>query len=241
MSTAAMVTASTDARPRIEAPVYPGTAAEFINVFAHYHRAEIARMAGWRDRIDRTTNWAITVVAAMLSVSLSTPTAHHGVLLFAMLLVALLLMIEARRYRFFDVYRARVRRIERNYYAQILAPEAQVEDGWTRSLGEDLRRPLFHITLQEAMSRRLRRNYGWLFLILLLAWMLKISSAKLQLGAGQSEFAYSFRESLSNAALGPLPGWLVLAAVVGFYGLLLYAITRPYQGAGELAYGDVHV
>ena len=81
----------------------PTTATEHVNILAHYHRAEIARMAGWRDRIDRTTNWAITVVAAMLSVSLSTPTAHHGVLLFAMLLVMLLLRIEARRYRFFDV------------------------------------------------------------------------------------------------------------------------------------------
>ena len=91
------------------------------------------------------------------------------------------------------------------------------------------------------------RTFGWPeaiprgFLILLLAWVLKISSAKLQLGAGQGEFAYSFRESLSNAALGPLPGWLVLVAVVAFYGLLLYAISRPSKGAGELAYGDVHV
>jgi uncharacterized membrane protein len=71
-------------------------------------------MAGWRDRIDRTSNWAITVVGAMLSISLSTPTAHHGVILFAMVLVLLLLVIESRRYRFFDVYRARVRRLERN-------------------------------------------------------------------------------------------------------------------------------
>lgn len=241
MSTAATLTTSPELRPLVEAPVYPSTPVEFINVFAHYHRAEIGRMAGWRDRIDRTTNWAITTVAAMLSLSLSTPNAHHGVLLFAMLLIALLLMIEARRYRFFDVYRARVRRLERNYYAQILAPEAQVEEGWARILGEDLRRPLFHITLQEAMARRLRRNYGWLFVILLLAWVLKISSAKLQLGAGQSEFAYSFRDSLNNATLGPSPGWLVLVAVVCFYGVLLYAVIRPYQGAGELAYGDVHV
>ena len=43
------------------------------------------------------------------------------------------------------------------------------------------------------------------------------------------------------ATSGPLKGWLVLVAVVGFYGLLLYAIIRPYEGAGELAYGDVHV
>ncbi|MDT8265835.1 DUF2270 domain-containing protein, partial [Roseomonas sp. DSM 102946] len=102
------------------APPLPATGAEFINTLAHFHRAEMGRMAGWRDRIDRTTNWAITVVAGMLSVSLSTPSAHHGVLLFAMLLVLLLLVIEARRYRFFDVYRARVRQMERHYFAQVL-------------------------------------------------------------------------------------------------------------------------
>src|SRR5919112_3267820 len=130
-------------RPTITAPVFPGTPSEFIAVMAHYHRAEIARMAGWRDRIDRTTNWAITVVAAMLSVSLSTPAAHHGVLLFAMLLVLLLLVIEARRYRFFDVYRNRVRRLERNYLAQIFAPEPGTTSDWIRGLGEGLRKPVF--------------------------------------------------------------------------------------------------
>ncbi len=132
-----------DLRPVINPPVFPSTPSEFVTVVAHFHRAEIARMAGWRDRIDRTTNWAITVVAAMLSLSLSTPTAHHGVLLFAMVLVALLLVIEARRYRFFDVYRNRVRRLERNYFAQIFAPETTRPMIGSRVLGDDLRRPLF--------------------------------------------------------------------------------------------------
>ena len=146
-------------RPTITAPVFPGTPSEFITVMAHYHRAEIARMAGWRDRIDRTTNWAITVVAAMLSVSLSTPTAHHGVLLFAMVLVLLLLVIEARRYRFFDVYRNRVRRMERNYLAQIFSPDEGTTDEWVHKLGDDLRRPLFLTSHSQALSRRMRRNY----------------------------------------------------------------------------------
>ena len=143
-------------RPPLKAPVFPSTSTEFINVMAHYHRAEIARMAGWRDRIDRTTNWAITVVAAMLSVSLSTPTAHHGVLIFAMVLVLLLLVIEARRYRFFDVYRNRVRRMERNYYAQIFAPQDGTTDDWILKLGEDLRQPLFLTSTSQALSRRLQ-------------------------------------------------------------------------------------
>ena len=167
-------------RPPLKAPVFPSTSTEFINVMAHYHRAEIARMAGWRDRIDRTTNWAITVVAAMLSVSLSTPTAHHGVLIFAMVLVLLLLVIEARRYRFFDVYRNRVRRMERNYYAQIFAPQDGTTDDWILKLGEDLRQPLFLTSTSQALSRRLRRNYCWLFLILLFAWLVKTTFIRMQ-------------------------------------------------------------
>ncbi|MGO4840640.1 DUF2270 domain-containing protein, partial [Rhizobiaceae sp. 2RAB30] len=36
------------------------SSSEFATTMSHFHRAEIARMAGWRDRLDRTTNWAIT-------------------------------------------------------------------------------------------------------------------------------------------------------------------------------------
>jgi uncharacterized membrane protein len=227
--------------PTIAAPVFPTTSTEFINVMAHYHRAEIARMAGWRDRIDRTTNWAITVVAAMLSVSLSTPTAHHGVLLFAMVLVLLLLVIEARRYRFFDVYRNRVRRMERNYYAQIFAPEDGTTDEWIHKLGEDLRRPLFLASHSQAISRRLRRNYCWLFLILLFAWLVKTTFIRMEGSATEAHLVGSLGEWVWNAAVGAVPGWVVLPVVALFYGWILYASLRRPKGEGELAFGNVHV
>jgi uncharacterized membrane protein len=228
-------------RPIITAPVFPSTSTEFINVMAHYPRAEIARMAGWRDRIDRTTNWAITVVAAMLSVSLSTPTAHHGVLLFAMVLVLLLLVIEARRYRFFDVYRNRVRRMERNYYAQIFAPEEGTTDEWIHKLGDDLRQPMFLTSHSQAISRRMRRNYCWLFLILLAAWLVKTTFIRMQGSAVETHLVGSVGEWVRNAAIGPLPGWIVILAVALFYGWILYASLRQPKGEGELAFGNVHV
>src|SRR5881392_858377 len=140
-----MLTEKQVSSPSIQATpaplIFPTTSPEFINTLSHYYRGEMARMMSWRDRIDRTTNWAITVVAAMLSVSLSTPTAHHGVLLFAMLLITLLLWIEARRYRFFDVYRARVRQFERYYFAQIFSPQPDFASNWLAILGEGLRSP----------------------------------------------------------------------------------------------------
>lgn len=227
--------------PSIKAPVFPGSSTEFINLMAHYHRAEIARMAGWRDRIDRTTNWAITVVAAMLSVSLSTPTAHHGVLIFAMVLVLLLLVIEARRYRFFDVYRNRVRRIERNYFAQIFSPEEGTTDDWVQKLGDDLRRPLFLTSTSQALSRRLRRNYCWMFLILLFAWAVKTTFIRMQENAVEASLVTSVGEWVRNAAIGPIPGWAVIIALTVFYGWILYAALRKPQGEGELAFGNVHV
>ena len=233
--------AGVPARPDEAGPLLPQTRNEYITVLAHYHRAEIARMAGWRDRIDRTTNWALTVAAAMMSVSLSTPNAHHGVLLFGILLVTILLRIEARRYRFFDVFRARVRLLERNYYANVLDPGGPVEEGWATTIAGDLRQPDFHISFAEARARRLRRNYVWIYLILLLAWLLKITSGKLQPGAGSSEIAFSLGGTIENAALGPLPGWLVIIAVAAFYGWLGYHVWRRHQLDGELAHGEVHV
>jgi uncharacterized membrane protein len=223
-------------------PGLPKTSSEYVTLIAHYYRAEMGRMSGWRDRIDRTTNWAITVAGAMLSVSLSTPTSHHGVLLFAMVLVLLLLVIESRRYRFFDVYRARVRRLERQYYARIFSRADEGRDTeWMRELSDDLKKPVFLMSRGLAFSRRLRRNYIWMFLILLIAWLIKISTPRLMPDGTPGHFAHSFYEWTSGAAIGPVAGWTIVVAVAAFYSWIIYAALRGHASEGELAIGDVHV
>lgn len=199
-------------------------------------------MAGWRTRIDLTSNWAVTVAGAMLSISLSTPTAHHGVVLLAMLLVTLLLSIEARRYRFFDVYRCRVRGLERNWYAQIFAPEPEGNPDWLQQLGADLRRPSFHLTYQQALSRRLRRNYGWIYLVLALAWLLKTTASTTSLD-GNYQLALSVGDWVANCQIGPLPGGFVIALVAGFYGWLAFVALRfrAQDMIGQREYGEVQV
>ncbi|MEW6634284.1 MAG: DUF2270 domain-containing protein [Pseudomonadota bacterium] len=217
------------------------TSSEFATTMSHFHRAEIARMAGWRDRLDRTSNWSITVVAAMLSVSLSTPSAHHGVLLFAMLLVTLLLWIEARRYRFFDVYRARVRQIERHYFAQIFSPQPDYASNWLAIVGEGLRSPRFLISQRAALIRRLRRNYVFMYTILFLAWVLKITTPSLQREGSPIGFGASFLDAARVATLGPIPGIVVVCGVAAFYVAMLAAAFLIRADDGELSFGDVHV
>ncbi len=223
------------------APTLPVTSAEKANLIIHYYRGEIGRMISWRDRIDRSSNWAITVVAGLLSVSLSTPTSHHGVVLFAMLLISLFLLIEARRYRFFDVYRARVRQLERYYFAQALCPQDGLDPDWAAAIAKSLRQPSFLIGYREALFRRIRRNYCWMYLILLLAWGLKISTPKLLPDQPKAEFVHSLAELVENAAFGPVPGWLVLAIVGLWHVGILYAALHREPDEGEFAHGEVHV
>jgi uncharacterized membrane protein len=231
---------SSASQPKGPDSLLPSNRSELVTVIAHFYRGELGRMAGWRDRIDRTSNWAITVVAAMLSLSLSTPTAHHSLVLFAMLLITLLLMIEARRYRFFDVYRERVRILERHYFANAFNDGGQSDEGWTERLASDLKSPRFNISLLSAMTRRLRRNYVWMYLILLLAWLLKISTPLLQPAGTHVGWREPLMNILSSAAAGPAPGWVVLLFVALLYMWVGWLAMQSDPGEENTA-GEVFV
>ncbi len=80
-----------------------------------------------------------------------------------------------------------------------------------------------------------------MFLILLMAWVLKISSHALQEEGTRPEIVRSLHEIVGNAMLGPVPGWVVLAAVALFYAGLGLATVHADKHSGELAHGEVHV
>jgi len=197
----------------VNAPEFlPRNPAESVNVFAHYYRAEMQRAISWRDRLDQTTNWAIASVAGILSVSLNQPERHHGLIIFGMAIVFLLLFIESRRYRYFDVYRRRVRVFETGYYAQIMKPGATpIDNSWLDEIAGSLRAPALIIGLLDAMAHRLRRNYCWIFLILLAAWLVKIF----------------------NTPLPYNPGWPVLTSVLAFYAWLAFVMIRYRRATVE--------
>lgn len=223
------------AAPALPQPGLPAISGEHVTAMVHYYRAEVARMSSWRDRLDRTSNWAITVVAALLSVSLSTPSAHQGVLLFAMLLISLLLYVEARRYRFYDVYRMRVRQFERHYFAPTFSARA-VDPGrapWLDALSEDLRHPHFRIDLPTALTRRLRRNYIWMYMILLLGWVLKITSPKLAADGAPGDQPLSLQSVVDAAALGLLPGWIVVLLIAALHIGLVIVAVRGHRRADD--------
>jgi uncharacterized membrane protein len=89
----------------------PKFSAADIGVLAHLYRGELYGSTVWRTRLDATTNGAVVTTGIALSLTFSAmasplPLVRVG------LLVGVFLVIEARRYRFFDFWRIRAHVLE---------------------------------------------------------------------------------------------------------------------------------
>src|SRR5216684_4265336 len=148
---------------------------EFNTAMVHFYRGEVQRSNAWRTRLDTTTYWAVFTSAATLSFAFSSASNPHFLIPINSILVAIFLVMEARRYRYYEIWASRVRVIETGYFAQMLAPDGVARDQeWASHLASDLLTPHFTISEKEAIGRRLRRNYIWIFMLLALSWNLKV-------------------------------------------------------------------
>ena len=142
---------------------------------AHFYRGEMGRIMSWRQRLDVTTSWAITVTSTIFTVAFSVREVPHIIFFFNVAVVLALLWIEARRYRFYDAFRARVRMLEAHFLVPIVMQNtAMLQGEWQKLVCEDLLLPSFKIGRFEAFGRRLKRNYAFIFIIILVAWLTKI-------------------------------------------------------------------
>lgn len=208
----------------------PTTPAEFQAAMVHLYRGEVGRANTWRSRLDGTTNWAVLTMATTLSFGFGNASNTHVLMLINSLIILFFMFIEARRYRFYDLWRSRIRLIEVEFFAEMLTPgEQPIDDSWRMLLADDLLHPRFSITMWEALGRRLRRNYIWLFLVLFASWCVKVLIHPFP--------TRSVAELLDRIAVGPLPAWLILLAGIAFNGFLFWLLfsTRDPRGHDEEA------
>ncbi len=202
---------------------------EFNTAMVHYYRAEIQRSNVWRSRLDTTTNWAVVSVAAAITFVFAAPENHWGVFLLIMLLTMLFLFIEARRYRYYELWSLRARLMETDFFAAMLVPPFAPHAEWNETLAESLLQPEFPISRLEAIGRRLRNNYLAIFFILSAASLMKLYLHPTEAG--------SVAEVVARAGLGPLSGGLVIALGAAFLvGLLLIAAVTQglHEASGEV-------
>jgi uncharacterized membrane protein len=150
----------------------------------------------------------VVTTGIALSATYSSAEASPLPLVLVGLLVGVFLLFEARRYRYFNVWRARARLLEIDFYAPMIRGEGvRLGSGWTELLAKDYCDPQYHIGFARAIGRRLRRTYAWIFVIQAIAYYGKPAIHPVPL--------VTLADVWERAAIGPIPGgWVVVAGVV---------------------------
>ena len=94
----------------------------------------------------------------------------------------------------------------------------RLDTRWTELLANDYLAPRYHISLAQAIGRRLRRTYAWIFVIQAIAYYGKLAIHPAPLA--------TLADVWERAAIGPIPGGLVVFAGVLFHaGWAAFAIV----------------
>ncbi len=193
---------------------------EYISAMVHFYRGEMQRATSWRLRLDNTTNWAIISAGGLVTFAFGHPDIHQVILVLGLALLIFFLWIESRRYRYFDVWRSRVRKLEENFFGPVLMRRlASPDPGWAETVAADLARPVFKISHWHALHLRLRSNYFILFLLILVAWIAKILLHPYPMN--------SFMDFKERLAIGLVPWWATPLVLSVTYGLLALVCIVP--------------
>ena len=204
----------------------------YITAMAHFYRGEVGRIMVWRQRLDTTTTWAITSTCTIFTVAFSFKEVPHLIFFFNLAIVVIMLWIEARRYRFYDAFRARLRMLEAHFLVpMILRQESKLEGNWRKLVAEDLLIPAFKVSMFESIGRRLKRNYAFIAIIILSAWITKIFIHPPP-NVPKIDSIRSFYDALS---IGGFSSWFVAAVMMGtFISIICITLYITKNSTGEI-------
>jgi uncharacterized membrane protein len=207
----------------------------YVNAMSHFYRGELGRIMVWRQRLDITTNWAITSSTAIITIAFSNRDVPHIIFFFNLIIVWVMLWIEARRYRFYDAFRARVRMLEAHFLVPMVMENRELLHGeWKKLVCEDLILPCFKISKLEAIGRRLKRNYAFIFILIVVAWVTKIFLHAPMPIDGIPTFYHAMR-------VGHIPAWLIASVFFGtLASVIAITIYVSKHTSGEIAEFGTH-
>lgn len=209
----------------------------YVNAMVHFYRGELGRIMVWRQRLDVTTTWAITSSTTIITVAFSFREIPHIIFFFNLAIVWIMLWIEARRYRFYDAFRGRVRMLESHFLVPMISQSDRLLDGeWRRLVCEDLILPSFKISAIEAVGRRLKRNYVFIFAIIMLAWGLKVFM--------HAEPAVTSLKTFYLALeAGQLPAWfnatIFVGTIIAVSSIIIFFARRTSEEVSEFGGNNV--
>lgn len=181
-----------------------------LGALAHLYRAEVFQATHWRSRLDHTTNWAVVTTGIALSATYSGINASPLPMVLVGLLVVVFLVFEARRYRYCNLFRARARKFEVEFFVPLLrGGHPAIGESWSLGLAEDYRNPHYRVSYLRAIGRRLRKSYAFILAVQAIAYYGKLFIHPTPLT--------TLHQAVERAAIGPINGGIVMAAGAVFH------------------------
>src|SRR5690606_35839387 len=152
----------------------------------------------WRVRLDITTNWSVTISAAVISYAFTNPEAPAAILFVGFFAVVLFLVIEARRYRYYDIWPRRRTLVAVGHLTPLARKEPVTVDFFD-ALAAEYTLPRLRIGAMQSVAFRMQRtSYPLALGVLLGAWLIKLQTHPTRAG--------SLWEMVQRADIGPIPG-----------------------------------
>jgi uncharacterized membrane protein len=128
-----------------------------------------------------------------------------------------------------------VRMLEAHFLVPMVMENRQMLQGeWKKLVCEDLILPSFKISKLEAIGRRLKRNYVFIFILIMVAWVTKIFLHASEPITGGRAFYHALR-------VGHVPSWLVAGTFIGTFAFVIgITIYVGKKSSGEITEFGAH-
>lgn len=190
------------------------------SAFAHLYRGEIHRMKLWRQRMDKTTHWAIISLFGILTWVFSSSDRPHYLLLFGIVVMMIYAIIEGRRYKGYEMWHQRIRKLQKNVFSSGFNSNTHTDNDWQSELADSYAEPSPNITTKEAVIHRFKRVYGYLISILLMSWFINI-------------FIISQGSWVEVSSIGIFSGYFVLPTVIVTCAVVITGFLYPYDWSSD--------
>lgn len=146
---------------------------KYLQVVAHLYRGEMNRLTIYRQRLDTTTNWSITILLSSIVLYMGNDAISSHMIFFFIVPIVVFSIIEARRYRYYLISHHRIRLLEKYFYVQQIIRDDYTDGSICTELIDTLWSPSYTVSFFRAWNIRFSRNYIWLLYLIIMAWFIK--------------------------------------------------------------------
>lgn len=146
---------------------------KYLQVVAHFYRGEMNRMTVYRQRLDTTTQYTISLSSIMIIYYMSYNCSIYFPL-FILFLIMFFCFLETRRYQYFLISQKRIKLLEEGFFINTIFNDDNTNIEWKHNFINNLKNTNYIFPFHKSFIIRYKRYYIWITDFILGCWLLKL-------------------------------------------------------------------